>query len=125
MSAGNWRTDKGHHSAPHDWPMDIKDLEHPIMKGFKTPLLIKNDELYANLLWHPDASYHLLASAYDDHSLYGANDRQEKIGAGQRTHRDDACGAGRCSSVLGRTYNTRPRVPDHHAPRREWAATGR
>jgi type 1 glutamine amidotransferase len=82
MSAGNWRTNKGHHSAPHDWPMDIKDLEHPIMKGFKTPLLINNDELYANLLWHPDASYHLLASAYDDHSLYGANDRQEKIGAG-------------------------------------------
>ena len=82
MSAGNWRPNKGHHSSPHDWPMDIKDTEHPIMKGFKTPLLIKNDELYANLLWHPDASYHLLASAYDDHSLYGANDKQEKIGPG-------------------------------------------
>jgi hypothetical protein len=26
--------------------------------------------LYANLHWQPDGSYHVLATAYDDHALY-------------------------------------------------------
>ena len=33
MSAGNWRPNNGHHSAPHDFVVDIKDQEHPITKG--------------------------------------------------------------------------------------------
>ncbi|HVQ16279.1 MAG TPA: ThuA domain-containing protein, partial [Vicinamibacterales bacterium] len=30
ISAGNWRPNNGHHSAPHDFVVDIKDQEHPI-----------------------------------------------------------------------------------------------
>jgi type 1 glutamine amidotransferase len=82
MSGGNWRPNQGHHSPQHDYPLDIKDPEHPIMSGFKTPLMIKNDELFANLRWQPAGSYHVLATAYDDHSRYGAQDKQTKVGAG-------------------------------------------
>lgn len=82
MSGGNWRPNQGHHSAPHDYALDIKDTQHPIMAGFKTPLMIQKDELFANLRWQPEGSYHVLASAYDDHSLYNARDTQKKEGAG-------------------------------------------
>jgi hypothetical protein len=33
---GNWRTDFGHHSAQHDFTVEIKDPEHPIMNGLKS-----------------------------------------------------------------------------------------
>ena len=130
MSGGNWRPNKGHHSAPHDWPMDIKDTEHPIMKGFKTPLLIKNDELYANLRWQPEGSYHLLATAYDDHSLYGPNDRQEKIGPGtvEPILWTTQFGAGRVFvDTLGHeAYNTTtPEFKTILLRGAEWAATGK
>jgi type 1 glutamine amidotransferase len=82
MSGGNWRPNQGHHSPQHDYALDIKDPDHPIMSGFKTPLMIKNDELFANLRWQPEGSFHVLATAYDDHSRYGAQDKQTKVGAG-------------------------------------------
>lgn len=73
ISAGNWRPNNGHHSAPHDFVVDIKDQEHPITKGLKLALPQPHDELYGNLRWQPAGSYHLLASAYDDHELYKAS----------------------------------------------------
>ena len=82
MSGGNWRPNQGHHSPQHDFALNITDPDHPIMSGFKTPLNIKFDELFANLRWQPEGSYHVLATAYDDHSLYGAQDKQTKVGAG-------------------------------------------
>ena len=87
MSAGNWRPAKGHHSARHDFTVDIKDTTHPITAGLKTPLAVQNDELYANLKWQPEGSYHLLATAYDDHGLYDdkasdARNKQTMSGAG-------------------------------------------
>ena len=38
ISGGNWRPNNGHHSAPHNFVVDIKDQEHPITKGLKLPL---------------------------------------------------------------------------------------
>ena len=73
MSAGNWRPNNGHHSALHSYVVDIKDTEHPITKGLKLSFPQPNDELYGNLRWQPAGSYHLLASAYDDHELYKAS----------------------------------------------------
>jgi uncharacterized protein len=80
MSGGNWRPGNGHHSARHDFAVDIKDAGHPIMAGLKTPLLVQNDELYSNLKWQPQGSFHVLAAAYDDHSLYDerASDARNK-----------------------------------------------
>ena len=73
ISGGNWRPNNGHHSAPHSFVVDIKDQEHPITKGLKLHLPQANDELYGNLRWQPAGSYHVLATATDDHSLYAAS----------------------------------------------------
>jgi uncharacterized protein len=73
MSGGNWRPNNGHHSAPHNLVVDIKDQEHPITKGLKLSFPQTNDELYGNLRWQPTGSYHVLATAYDDHELYKAS----------------------------------------------------
>jgi type 1 glutamine amidotransferase len=80
MSAGNWRAGNGHHSARHDFTVDIKDANHPITKGLATPLRVQNEELYSNLKWQPEGTYHVLATAYDDHSLYDdkASDARNK-----------------------------------------------
>lgn len=73
MSAANWRPNFGHHSAPHDYTVKITDPEHPITKGLKLEFPQINDELYANLSWQPIGTYHVLATAYDDHALYAAS----------------------------------------------------
>ena len=87
MSGGNWRPMAGHHSARHDFKVDIKDATHPITAGLKSPLPVQNDELYSNLKWQPEGAWHLLATAYDDHSLYDekasdARSKQPMTGAG-------------------------------------------
>lgn len=82
MSGGNWRDGRGHHSAQHDFDVDLIDMDHPITRGLKTPLHMEDDELYANLIYQPEGSYHVLATAYDDHSLYGENVRQPIPGPG-------------------------------------------
>jgi len=73
LSAGNWRPNNGHHSAPHDFVVDVKDQEHPITKGLKLSFPQPKDELYGNLRWQPAGSFHVLATAKDDHSLYAAS----------------------------------------------------
>ena len=82
MCAGNWRPNNGHHSARHDFTVDIKDANHPITRGMKASFPQPNDELYANLKWQPADKYHVLATAYDDHALYKGKARQPIPGAG-------------------------------------------
>jgi len=82
MCAGNWRPNNGHHSARHDFKVDIKDSDHPITRGMKAAFPQPNDELYANLKWQPADSYHVLATAWDDHSLYQGKARQPIPGPG-------------------------------------------
>lgn len=81
LSGGNWRPNQGHHSPAHDFTVEIKDPDHPITRGLKSSFAVKNDELYANLKWQPAGSYHVLATAWDDHSLY-KNPRQPTPGPG-------------------------------------------
>ena len=81
MSGGSWRPMQGHHSARHDFMVDIKDTDHPITRGLKSFMMLK-DELYANLRWQPDGTFTVLATAYDDHSLYGGKARQPIPGSG-------------------------------------------
>jgi hypothetical protein len=76
-----WRTNNGHHSARHDFTVDIKDADHPITRGLKS-FPMQRDELYANLRWQPEGTYRVLATAYDDHSLYNGRARQPTPGAG-------------------------------------------
>ncbi len=73
ISGANWRPNFGHHSAPHDFTIDVKDPQHPITKGLKLKFDQQKDELYANLKWQPAGPYTVLATAYDDHALYAAS----------------------------------------------------
>jgi uncharacterized protein len=82
MCAANWRPNNGHHSARHDYTVDIKDSDHPITRGMKASFPQANDELYANLKWQPEGTYHMLATAWDDHALYKGKSNQPIPGAG-------------------------------------------
>ena len=81
MSGGNWRPNNGHHSARHDFKVTIVDKNHPITRGL-TDFPQPNDELYANLKWQPEGSFHVLATAWDDHKLYNGKARQPIPGDG-------------------------------------------
>lgn len=82
MCAGNWRPNFGHHSARHDFKVDITDRDHPITHGLAASYPQPNDELYANLRWQPAGTYHVLATAWDDHSLYKPGEKQPIPGSG-------------------------------------------
>jgi len=130
MSGGNWRENQGHHSPRHDFDVQIVDTTHPITRGLKTPFRVVNDELYANLRWQPEGSYQVLASAWDDHSLYDPERVRQPIpGAG----RDQAIlwttsyGQGRVFvTTLGHDAENVRSLPFAvtFARGAEWAATG-
>lgn len=82
MCAGNWRPNNGHHSARHDYTVTVRDKENPITRGLPATFPEANDELYANLKWQPADSFHVLATAWDDHSKYRPNEKQPVPGAG-------------------------------------------
>ena len=81
MSGGNWGPNNGHHSPSHNFTVTIQDREHPITKGLRAKFRQPYDELYANLKWQPAGTYHVLATAWDDHKLY-TNPRQPTPGDG-------------------------------------------
>ena len=82
LCAGNWRPNNGHHSARHDFTVTVKDKDHPILRGMRASIPQANDELYANLKWQPEGTFHVLATAWDDHSLYKPGEKQPLPGAG-------------------------------------------
>ena len=82
MCAGNWRPNNGHHSARHDYTVTIQDKDSPITRGLPATFPEANDELYANLKWQPAGSFHVLATAWDDHSLYKPGEKQPIPGPG-------------------------------------------
>jgi type 1 glutamine amidotransferase len=82
MSGGNWRPNFGHHSARHDYTVTVRDREHPITRGMPAKFPQGNDELYANLKWQPEGTFHVLATAWDDHSLYKPGEKQPIPGPG-------------------------------------------
>ena len=128
LSGGNWRRGNGHHAPAHDFTVDIKDTEHPITRGMKTSFPVPNDELYANLKWQPDGTYHVLATAWDDHSNY-KNARQPIPGPGihQPSLWTVEYGQGRVfATMLGHTPEnlTIPGFIATYTRGAEWAATG-
>ena len=82
LSAGNWRPNFGHHSARHDFTVKVQDTGHPITRGMKASVPQPNDELYANLKWQPAGTFHVLATAWDDHALYKPGEKQPIPGSG-------------------------------------------
>ncbi|HKB10863.1 MAG TPA: DUF296 domain-containing protein [Vicinamibacterales bacterium] len=135
ISGGNWRPNNGHHSAPHTFTIDVKDQEHPITKGLKLSFPQQNDELYANLRWQPAGSYHVLATAYDDHALYQASRTDSRApqplegpGANEPMLWTIDYGKGRVFvTALGHDVEQvqTPAFTTTFARGAEWAATGR
>ena len=82
LCGGNWRPNFGHHSARHDYTVTIRDSDHPVTRGMKATFPQANDELYANLKWQPEGAFHVLATAWDDHSLYKPGEKQPIPGNG-------------------------------------------
>jgi uncharacterized protein len=82
LCGGNWRPGAGQHSAPHDFTITVRDANHPAMRGLPAKFAQTQDELYANLKWRPAGSYHVLATAWDDYSLY-KNPSQPVSGPGK------------------------------------------
>ncbi len=82
MCGANWRPNNGHHSARHDYTVTIRDTDHPITRGMKATFPEANDELYANLKWQPAGAFHVLATAWDDHSKYKPGEKQPIPGVG-------------------------------------------
>ena len=66
-----WRTGQSHHSPVHNYKVDIQDANHPIMRGLAS-FMAETDELYAGLKCQPSNRFHVLATGWDDHSLYRA-----------------------------------------------------
>ncbi len=83
LCGGNWRPNNGHHSTRHDFTVKIVDPDHPITRDMKATFPQDNDELYANLRWQPEGSFHVLATAWDDHSRYKPNEKQPVTGPGR------------------------------------------
>lgn len=135
MSAANWRPNNGHHSAPHNYVVDIKDQEHPITKGLKLSFPQANDELYSNLRWQPAGTYHVLATAYDDHKLYEASRTDarapqplEGVGANEPMLWTVDYGKGRVfTTALGHDVEQvqTPAFVTTFTRGAEWAATGK
>ena len=137
MAAGMWAPSKGygHHSARHDFVVDIKDADHPVTKGLSRSFPQPNDELYANLRWQPAGSYHVLATAWDDHALYKASRTDAKAPqplSGDGLHQPVAWtvdyGKGRgFTTVLGHDVAAiqTPVFTALFSRGAEWAATGK
>jgi type 1 glutamine amidotransferase len=81
MCGGNYYSG-AHHGPIHDFTVQFTDREHPITKGLKKTFLQLQDELYANMQMQPKSSYHVLATAWDDHALYNGKSRVPLVGAG-------------------------------------------
>jgi type 1 glutamine amidotransferase len=65
-----WRTSLSHHSPVHDYKVDIRDADHPITRGMTSSFSAHSDELYAALECIPSDQLDILATGWDDHTLY-------------------------------------------------------
>ena len=81
LCGGNYYN-KAQHSDIHDFTVDFVDREHPITRGLARSFVESQDELYANLEMQPKGTYHVLATAWDDHALYHGKSKAPLIGPG-------------------------------------------
>jgi type 1 glutamine amidotransferase len=82
LCGGTWRPGFGQHSPRHDFPVRLRRADHPVLRGVPPEFVHRNDELYANLKWHPEAQVEVLATGWDEHALYGGKARQPTPGEG-------------------------------------------
>lgn len=81
LSGGNYYG-PAQHSPIHDFTVTFGDRDHPITRGLKASFLESQDELYASMQMQSAGSYHVLATGYDDHSLYNGKFKTPLPGPG-------------------------------------------
>jgi uncharacterized protein len=81
MCGGNYYG-KAQHSPIHDFTVTLTDRDHPITRGLRATFPQFQDELYASMQMQPAESYHVLATAWDDHALYNGKFKTPLEGPG-------------------------------------------
>jgi type 1 glutamine amidotransferase len=81
MCGGNYYG-KAQHSPIHDFTVTFADRDHPITRGLRPAFPQYQDELYASMAMQPAGSYHVLATAWDDHALYNGKFKTPLDGPG-------------------------------------------
>jgi len=81
MCGGNYYG-KAQHSPIHDFTVTFTDRDHPITRGLRATFPQFQDELYASMQMQPAGSYHVLATAWDDHALYNGKFKSPLEGPG-------------------------------------------
>ena len=81
LTGGNYYSG-AKHSPIHDFTVTLVDRDHPITRGLKPAFPQTQDELYASMQMQPAGSYHVLATAWDDHTLYNGKFRKPLPGPG-------------------------------------------
>lgn len=81
LSGGNFYG-LAQHSDLHDFTVQFVDREHPITRGLTKSFGQLRDELYSNMAMQPAGTYHVLATAWDDHALYYGKSKAPLVGPG-------------------------------------------
>lgn len=125
-----WKTVGSYHSPVHNYQVNVVDSNHPITLGMAPSFLAETDELYAGLDCIPRSRLDVLATGWDDHSLYVKKREGPAPGSPSQdepllwTH---AYGSGRVfATMLGndmRAVHT-PGFISTFVRGAEWAATG-
>ncbi|MCB1085753.1 MAG: ThuA domain-containing protein [Verrucomicrobiae bacterium] len=124
LREGSWTKDMtagrgGSHGAKHEFLVETREPEHPIMKGLPTKWLHATDELYDRLRG-PAKAVTVLASAYSDPATNGSGENEPMLmvidyGKGRVFH-----------TTLGHDTTAMGDVGFQETLKRgtEWAATG-
>jgi type 1 glutamine amidotransferase len=109
----------GHHGPQHEYPIRIRDTEHPITRGLPSAWMHTKDELYDSLRG-PAVDMHILATAHSAPAFDGTGKHEPMLmvipyGAGRVFH-----------TVLGHADYSMKCVGFQTTLLRgtEWAATG-
>lgn len=71
LAGGTMRPFQGsRRSPPNGFMVHVVDREHPVTSGMREYYWALNEDLYANMYWHPDAKIRVLAAAFDDAKSY-------------------------------------------------------
>jgi type 1 glutamine amidotransferase len=68
----------GHHGAQHEYPIRIRDTDHPITRGLPPVWMHAQDELYDSLRG-PAEDMHILATAYSDPAFSGTGKHEPML----------------------------------------------
>lgn len=66
------------HGSQHDFPIVVRDLEHPVMRGLPAEWMHVTDELYHGQRG-PAANMKILATAYSDKSTGGTGENEPMV----------------------------------------------